>query len=292
MNRYELGVQQLIAGLIQKYSWLTSSTAGMDYNFCDSIKLVSISTVEGLLTYVKCQLENIIRTVNCKLIIIDSIAAPFRTGNDSNNNSSNLSSRSEDLFQLMAQLKLINSKYSIPIIILNQVTDVFIPERYQQQQLNNNNNNNSDSNISNAELMLSSGLIAPHIRPYTVLTSNRLIVPSLGLTWSNCITNRIILTRSSANANTDILRELTVIFSPYMEAGKKAKFIIQSAGLKGIELYTTNQQNQQQQEADIINNNSPIIYNSNINTITNQLHSSNNSNNNSSIINSQLFYPS
>jgi len=148
-----------------------------------------------------------------RVLILDSIGSVYRFIDTTNNNTTTTSStdpdimmdRSRGIFSLASLLKLFNSLYSVPIIVMNQITDILdnrlptIPNNisinnlYVQKSSNSNNNND--------QLSLGKDTVA--ISPYTVSimhtlsaipTNGRWIRPALGLTWDNCITVRVFLT--------------------------------------------------------------------------------------------------
>ncbi|ORX54898.1 P-loop containing nucleoside triphosphate hydrolase protein [Piromyces finnis] len=120
------------------------------------------------------------------------------------NNILSFQERAKILTEIAVRLKEISDKKNLIVICINQVSDYI------------NDNNNKLSNEK---------------------------VPTLGLTWSNCINMRIELSRNSINytdndefvhkTQPEIERILKVIHSSYMPYSK-CKFIIRDDGIKGI----------------------------------------------------------
>ncbi|OUM68208.1 hypothetical protein PIROE2DRAFT_4219 [Piromyces sp. E2] len=120
------------------------------------------------------------------------------------NNMLSLQERAKTLTEIAVRLKEISDKRNLIVICVNQVSD---------------NINDSGYKLSNEK------------------------VPTLGLTWSNCINIRIELSRNNINyidndefvhkTQPEIERSLTVIHSSYIPYSK-CKFIIRDDGIKGI----------------------------------------------------------
>lgn len=121
------------------------------------------------------------------------------------NNSLSFQERAKTLTEVAVRLKEISDKKNIIVICINQVSD----------------------NINDNSLKLSNDKI-----------------PTLGLTWSNCVNIRIELLRNTINYHDDniyevhktqpeIERILTVSQSSYIPYSK-CKFIIRDDGIKGL----------------------------------------------------------
>lgn len=123
-----------------------------DVNLCKNIHVQSVTTMEQLLTVLQEDVPPLLKNKNTKLVIIDSIAA-LRFDFNSNETKE----RAKLLWQQANQMKLLSSAFNIPIIVINQVIDMFFDE------------------------------------PGKSLRK----IPSLGLAWSNYINSRIILARTS-----------------------------------------------------------------------------------------------
>ena len=120
------------------------------------------------------------------------------------NNMLSLQERAKILTEIAIRLKEISDKRNLIIICVNQVSD---------------NINDNSCKLSNEK------------------------IPTLGLTWSNCINTRIELSRNNINyidndefvhkTQPEIERTLTVIHSSFIPYSK-CKFIIRDDGIKGI----------------------------------------------------------
>ncbi len=232
---------QLAESWQKRYSYIEIKKS----DFLDRIYLDNVKTVESLFRLIFEKLPALIEKSQSKLLIIDSIAAIFRsdeggTANSNTEQSNNsrfirpLAQRAEDFFRLSAQLKILAAKYSLVILILNQVTDVV------------QNEENSHSDRSGLGLMVKS--------------SGRSVIPALGLAWSNCVETRIFLTRTrnqsqqqstikpaneeseeeSATASApsrptgaEIGRQLFIMFSPALPRSK-TRFVLDTDGIHGV----------------------------------------------------------
>ena len=92
-----------------------------------------------------------------KLVIIDSIAALFRH----EFNADESIQRAKSLWRQANSLKLLSER-NVAVVVINQVSDLF-----------------HDTPIMGTNLV----------------PSSRKVVPTLGLTWSNCVNTRVQLSR-------------------------------------------------------------------------------------------------
>lgn len=93
-----------------------------------------------------------------------------------------LSQRAIEFFKLSAHLRRLSAEHNMPIVIVNQVTDLFEPD--------------SSKNACNSS---SSSSVAEFMRHQARRSSNILKLPALGLSWANCVNARIFLTRGSVS---------------------------------------------------------------------------------------------
>ncbi|CAK1550495.1 unnamed protein product [Leptosia nina] len=142
---------------------------------------------EDLLSCIRVRLPKLLKQKKISVIIIDSIASPFRI------DVSNYVQRAEELRELGISLLNLAQNFNLAILCLNQVTSSFE-------------------------------------KPDNIL-------PSLGLSWSNMVSYRLLLRRSSCLINIDNIesqiRELIVMFSPDLD-NKMCKFAIDTTGLKSL----------------------------------------------------------
>ncbi|GAB2267446.1 hypothetical protein Dimus_002429 [Dionaea muscipula] len=100
-----------------------------------------------------------------KLIVIDSIAALFRS--EFENNPADLRRRSSLFFRISGKLKALAEKFGLAVVVTNQVVD-FMGSKDAINGLR----------IGNLDCLYSSG---------------RRVCPALGLSWANCINVRLFL---------------------------------------------------------------------------------------------------
>ncbi|GAQ81274.1 DNA-repair protein XRCC3 [Klebsormidium nitens] len=194
----------------------------------DHIFVEAIQTPDELLDFLKDRLPSLLHTSTkpLKLLIIDSIAALFRTEYD--NTTAELGRRTKVLFQVASQLKKFAEREGAAVVIINQVVDFFeaADKDFQGQ-----------SQIGNLESMETSG---------------RRVAPALGLAWSNCISTRIFLSRVGQVMTLDTKREgetagsnkveepksvvrrrMQVVFSPCLPPQSR-NFVVTTLGLQGL----------------------------------------------------------
>lgn len=134
-----------------------------------------------------------------KLVIIDSITALFRV----EYSLGEMSKRAKVLRCFGAQLHKLSHLYSVPVVCVNQVSDVIQTE------------GNS----------LRSG--------------NKTVIPALGLAWSSMVTTRLMLSRieqliqcNDRERNPVIKRQLQVIFAPHLPS-TSCFYYIDAEGVHG-----------------------------------------------------------
>eukprot|EP01083_Nonionella_stella_P299076 1014892_1 len=153
-------LNQLISASRKKYPNIDART------FRDRIHVQEIPDATGLITMVDRFLELLLKRKPIRLVVIDSIAAPFRTHMGGAN------SRARELFQLAGKLKRLSREFRVPIVVVNQVVDVF------------------DSDTTFQRSFIGS-----------FISSDRRVKPALGLSWSHCVNTRIFLTRARFNGH-------------------------------------------------------------------------------------------
>lgn len=147
------------------------------------------------------------------VLVLDSIAGIFRTNEENNGNmlpntksqssSYYYAKRSEKLFTISSQLKSLSDIYNVHILIVNQVT-----ASIEQQYIPTSSHNRT---------MVEKGSTKP----------------SLGLSWSYCVNDRYIISKSTATTTstshgTKCVRTLELYTSSMFSAHeKRAKFTIQ-----------------------------------------------------------------
>ena len=148
-----------------------------------------------------------------KLIVIDSIAALFRSEFD--NNPSDLKRRSGLFFKISSKLKAQAMRFGLAVVVTNQVTDSV---------------DSSDGlRIGNSWFLYSSG---------------RRVCAALGLSWANCVNTRLFLSRDEENVKDDdgdivntrtrTRRFISVVFAPHLPHSS-CEFFIAKEGVLGFD---------------------------------------------------------
>lgn len=145
-----------------------------------------------------------------KLIVIDSIAALFRS--DFDNNSSDLKRRSSLFFKISSKLKSQAMQFGLAVVVTNQVVD------------------SMDS---------SDGLRIGNLR--CLYSSGRKVCAALGLSWANCVNTRLFLSRDEEKvrdeddgfAITRTRRFISVVFSPHLP-DSSCQYVVVREGVFGV----------------------------------------------------------
>ncbi|KAI3513961.1 hypothetical protein L1887_12228 [Cichorium endivia] len=158
--------------------------------------------------------------LDIKLIVIDSIAALFRS--DFDNNPSDLKRRSSLFFKISSILKSHARRLGIAIVLTNQVVDSM-----------EDNHGSSSVRVGNLE---------------SLYTSGRRVLPALGLSWANCVNSRLFLSKheviegvendfDDSDYNGFISgqkkREIHVVFAPHLPHSS-CEFVIRRNGVFGV----------------------------------------------------------
>ncbi|KAL3532815.1 hypothetical protein ACH5RR_006336 [Cinchona calisaya] len=148
-----------------------------------------------------------------KLIVIDSIAALFRSEFD--NNPKDLKRRSSLFFKISSKLKAQARRFGLAVVVTNQVTDIV---------------DSSDGvRVGNSRCLYSSG---------------RRVAAALGLSWANCVNTRLFLSRNEENVGEDdgdfvrtrTRRFISVVFAPHLP-NSSCEFIVAKEGVFGVDRY-------------------------------------------------------
>ncbi|GKF11127.1 DNA repair protein XRCC3, partial [Tanacetum coccineum] len=117
-----------------------------------------------ILSHLSFCLENKETKLDVKMIVIDSIAALFRS--EFENNARDLKKRCDLFFRISACLKGIAKRFGVAVVVTNQVVDLM------------DDGGTSGVRVGNIEWLWTSG---------------RRVCPALGLSWANCVNTRLFL---------------------------------------------------------------------------------------------------
>lgn len=164
-----------------------------------NIYVEHITEAKDLLSCISVRLPKLLQQCDLSLIVIDSIAAPFRC------ESTNYVKRAEDLREIAIELTTLAQEFNLAILCINQATASF----------------EDSSNV----------------------------LPSLGLAWSNMVTTRLMLKKTSklydakqvlkptnqlVSCKHEIyIRELLVVFAPHLPHSK-VEFVITTSGIQSV----------------------------------------------------------
>ncbi|KAG7966179.1 hypothetical protein I3843_08G036700 [Carya illinoinensis] len=187
---------------------------------CDYIFVQGVHSVDqllGILTKMEQFVENSRAQLPVRLIVIDSIAALFRSEFD--NTPVELKRRSSLFLKISGKLKSLAKRFGLAVVVTNQVVDLVGPEGINGLR------------IGNLASLCSSG---------------RRVCPALGLAWANCVNSRLFLARheevdKEENELVDVnlqstrsRRRLHVVFAPHLPESC-CEFVITRKGIFGVE---------------------------------------------------------
>ncbi|RDD42514.1 DNA repair protein XRCC3 [Trichoplax sp. H2] len=193
--------------------------------FSDNVYVEHAMTIEELQDIMENTLPRLLSRGEVRLVIIDSIAALFRSEFDIKE----AAQRATQLHKFGRQLLRYGSIYDTGFICVNQVSDTIDPRTFDVQQ--------GEKNIV------------------------RSVIPALGLAWSNVVNIRLILSRceylyNSIIKNDDsefseltpesvrfishfpVIRKMKVLLAPHLRMSE-SYFLVDGLGIKGIENVTT-----------------------------------------------------
>ncbi|XP_059212113.1 DNA repair protein XRCC3 [Centropristis striata] len=131
-----------------------------------------------------------------RLLVVDSVAALFR----SEFTASDWLLRNQQLISFSSRLKHLSTEFNIPVLCINQVTDVF----------------SSDDSFGSPSPAVS---------------------PALGLAWANQVLVRLMMRRvggvASRGAQSSALRRLEVVFAPHLAPGGRDA-AVWTEGVQGL----------------------------------------------------------
>jgi DNA repair protein RAD57 len=217
------------------------ANVSMDRVFCNDVRGIDI--LEYMVRY---QLPVLIEKHNIRLIVIDSIAAPFRaeaSEGKSLRDPAALAKRSRQLVTLGQLLRNLAIKYDLVVLAANQVSDKFSRNENPSSQFstqaasqysNSPYNNNQDDDVMMLDYQ------ARWFTGWEQIEGGK--VPALGMSWTNCLAARIALYRKiteELNEEDDIVekikRSMRVVFAPWVQGGRELEYVIETAGIRGIQ---------------------------------------------------------
>ncbi|MCO5553538.1 hypothetical protein L7F22_007060 [Adiantum nelumboides] len=154
---------------------LISHDDGAIVDPCDNIFVQSIQNIEELCVFLD-QVPVLLSwplAMPVRLLVIDSVAALFRS--DFDNNAKDLAKRTEWFFKLSSKLKQYAHDYDIAVLVTNQVVDDVDGESLE-----------SPNSVS----PMLSGRSGP------LISAGRSVIPALGIGWSHCVNTRLFLSRT------------------------------------------------------------------------------------------------
>ncbi|KAH3851375.1 DNA repair protein XRCC3-like [Dreissena polymorpha] len=165
-------------------------------NLGDKIFIEHVADFEGLMSCLSNKAPILLNSGAVKMIIVDSVAAHFRSDYESNE----MYKRAQHICAMGSLLCKYSHKHQIPVVCINQVTSSMSPD-------------------------------------------SRQLIPSLGLAWSNHVTNRIMLARTQRSLTIQqdsahgpletVVREMEVVFAPHLPT-ITVPFVIDHEGMKGF----------------------------------------------------------
>ncbi|CAI5728537.1 unnamed protein product [Hyaloperonospora brassicae] len=159
-------------------------------DFLDGIFVEQLHAVDDLLRLVQTRLPALLAEQNTKLVVLDSVAAVFRL--ESTSSVKDAAERAQTMFHLANCMRILSDQYGVVFVLTNQVTGDFDAARSTPR---------------------GNGLR-----------------PALGLSWSHCINQRLMITRNTDSTD----RELEVVFSPHLAAGTCA-FQVTTDGVRPVD---------------------------------------------------------
>ncbi|XP_071789237.1 DNA repair protein XRCC3-like [Asterias amurensis] len=206
--------------LIQTFQGRLDATESKHLRLGDNIFIEHVSERDQLSHCIKYRIPLLLQQSQVKLIILDSLAALFRC----EFSSGEAVKRAKHLQTLGAKLHHLGRVYGIPVVCVNQVTANMTPS-----SANNNKSN------------------------------QRQLIPALGLTWSNLVQTRLMLSRTDYQLTLDTsqhpeniersrdigdpeglrsvtevpVRSLEVVFAPHLPRDT-CYYVVEADGVRGL----------------------------------------------------------
>ncbi|TMW55265.1 hypothetical protein Poli38472_013156 [Pythium oligandrum] len=154
----------------------------------DSVFIEQVYEVDELVDVLQSRLPTLLADHDTKLVVIDSVAAVFRL--ESTGSVKDASERSRLMFHLANCMRILSAQFRVIFVMTNQVTGNFTEG--------------------------AASIVSTHSNQHK---------PALGLSWSSCINQRLMLRRSRHTE-----RRVEVVFSPYLPPAT-ARFLITADGI-------------------------------------------------------------
>ncbi|CAG8565434.1 18638_t:CDS:2 [Acaulospora morrowiae] len=203
---------QMVSSFQQKYSSLR------DIDLAKNVHCVTVPDLETQRNVLRHQLPVLLSRNNIRLVIIDSVTANFRTFETSE--FPNFRQRASEICQLGIQLKEISDRFNAPIVCVNQVSDNFAIEDFEECD----DDAHYEYNCYQRQLLIGNGTK----------------IPALGLTWSNIINIRImlsrpkrILTEEDGSAGDNDPRTIALLMAPHAQR-RFGEYYIDRHGIHGL----------------------------------------------------------
>ena len=228
----------------------TSSMKQRAQHLIDNVLVTHIENADQLMDVMTVTLPMELRRGLVKLVIVDSIAAVCRGHFE--NSISGLTERADVLVSMAAYMKQMSDRYGVAFVVVNQISacfqighvacedmaSSFIPNGQEpppekpkfkiktKQNDNDNDNDEDDSDMHDNTTTWQRRIPLPKV------------VPCLGVTWSNCINTRIMLTRGEGSEEMDGFlrrREMRLLLSCKHPCGTMCHYHVNSSGVERVE---------------------------------------------------------
>lgn len=195
-----------------------------------------------------------------KLIIVDSIAAPFRGAEGSGSSTHHFSDRTRDLAEVASLLHRLAQRYNLAVVLINQVSDVM--SSTSSLESNNKQNHIEEQKSLNDGFPLDYRQYAHASKFFSGESAgNGGKMAVFGLAWANLINARVMLTRTGKrrrisdgreveyihtvemdgdggeinrmNIDSEEVRRMDIVFSPFAELGY-TEYVLRQEGLVGV----------------------------------------------------------
>lgn len=170
------------------------------HDYGKNVYIEHITEAQNLLSCVRVSLPKLLEKNKAALIIIDSVAAPFRS------EYSNYVQRAEDLRELAISLISLAQKYTLAVVCINQVVASF---------------DGTDNVLPTLGLAWSN------------MVSTRLCLKKTNQIIHISLLPLEVQEKFTSTAQSAVVRKLSVIFSPDL-SNSSVKFIISSTGIQSI----------------------------------------------------------